>query len=379
MQRIYLDHSASTVVEPSAITVAMDFIGNNYANPSALHSEGRKAKAAIEQSRKQIAGFLNCNSNEVFFCASATEANNTIIKSAVRSHKIQTIICSKLEHPCVANSIADVQKQFNQIRVCCINSLENGEIDLLHLENLLNADDSNKLVSVIHGHNELGFINNINLIAKLCKKYKALFHTDTVQTAAKYELNLKDNLIDYAVASAHKIGGIKGAGLMYINRKSGLNAYINGGGQERNMRAGTENVAAIVAFSESWRLWNIEQSVRLSKIASVKHSFVSTLKQLLPEIEFNCNSDQLKNNLISLVSLKLKTNINLATLLFKLDLLGLSVSAGAACSSGAIISSSTEQFLNLTKEYKTVRVSFSHYNTVEEVNLAAKIITDCIK
>ena len=372
MQRIYLDHAASTIVEKSVLELIIAHTANNFANPSALHTEGRKAKAAIETARKQIATCLNCNSNELFFCSSATEANNTVIKSAVYSLGVQTIISSRLEHPCVENSILWVKKTFPNTQIAYVDSTESGQIDLSHLEKLLAADDSKKLFSIIHAHNELGFINPIAEIGNLCERFGAYFHTDAVQTASRLELGLEKGRIHFAVASGHKIGAGKGAAALFISRKIGLKSFIHGGSQERGFRAGTENTTAIAAFGKAWELAHTEKNIRQEQLLSLKNIFIQEISQLIPNIQFNY-SDQ-NNSLSHIVSLRLPTDLALSTLLFKLDLAGLSVSAGAACSAGAVVASSVSRFLNLPAGYQTIRVSFSHHNTTEEVLKAAAII-----
>ena len=345
---------------------------NNFANPSALHTEGRKAKAAIETARKQIAACLNCNSNELFFCSSATEANNTVIKSAIYSLGVQTIISSRLEHPCVENSILWVKKTFPNVQIAYVDSHENGQIDLSHLEKLLAADDSIKLVSLIHAHNELGFINPIAEISRLCERFGAYFHTDAVQTAGRLDLGLEKGLIHFAVASGHKIGAGKGAAVLFTSRKVGLKSFIHGGSQERGFRAGTENTTAIAAIGRAWELAYTEKDTRITQLILLKNAFIQEIKQLIPDAHFN-HSDS-SNSLPHIVSLRLSTDLALSTLLFKLDLAGLSVSAGAACSAGAVVASSVSRFLNLPAGYQTLRVSFSHHNQIEEVLKAAAII-----
>ena len=372
MQRIYLDHAASTIVEKSVLELIIAHTENNFANPSALHTEGRKAKAAIETARRQIAAYWNCNSNELFFCSSATEANNTVIKSAVYSLGVQTIISSRLEHPCVENSILWVKKTFPNVQIAYVDSHENGQIDLSHLEKLLAADDSIKLVSVIHGHNELGFINPIAEIGNLCERFSAYFHTDAVQTAGRLDLGLETGRVHFAVASGHKIGAGKGAAVLFTTRKVGLKSFIHGGSQERGFRAGTENTTAIAAIGRAWDLAHAEKTARNAQLLSLKNTFIQEISQLIPDIHFN-HSDQ-KDSLPHIVSLRLPTNLALSTLLFKLDLAGLSVSAGAACSAGAVVASAVSRFLNLPTGYQTLRVSFSHHNQTEEAIKAAAII-----
>ncbi len=376
MQRIYLDHAASTIVEKPAIEAMLAFLSDNFANPSALHTEGRKAKAAIETARKQTAYSLNCNSSEIYFCASATEANNTVIKSAVHSLGVQTIISSRLEHPCVENSILWVKKTFPNIQIAYVDSNESGQIDLSHLEKLLAADDSKKLVSIIHGHNELGFINPIAQIGELCKRYKAYFHTDAVQTALRFDLGLDTGRIHFAVASGHKLGAVKGAAILFVSRNIGLKSFIHGGGQERGFRAGTENVAAIVSLGKACELAILEKESRKEKLIQLKTIFLSELKAKNPQLQFN-GSDAL-DTLPHIVSLRLPTRLALGSLLFKLDLAGLSVSAGAACSAGAVLASAVTRFLDMETGWQTIRISFSPHNQTEEIRAAVAIIANLL-
>jgi cysteine desulfurase len=383
--RIYLDNAASMPMRAEAVEAMLPYLTGQHGNPSAVHAEGRQAKAAIEQARKTIAELLHCRATELVFTSGGSEANTMAILGAARTLGVRKIISSPIEHACVLQSIATAQKEFD-IELQMLRLLPDGSADLQHLRELLSENTENKtptlakstlakptLVSLIHAHNELASINNIEEIAQICKSYGTYLHCDMVQTIGHLPINL-GNLsgLNFASASAHKFGGAKGSGFLYVQQRTSVAALIQGGGQERKLRGGTENVAGIVAMAAALQAAHKTQAEEAEKITALRQYFIAELNIHCPAAFINGAANE--NYLYSVLNIALPYAKPLQTLLFALDLAGVAASAGAACSSGAVQSSPVQQFLQLPDSHKAIRFSFSAQNTKAEIAATIAII-----
>ena len=319
--------------------------------------------------RKNIAQRLNVSPAEIYFTSCGTESNNTIIRSCVNDLDVTRIITSDMEHKCVQESIKDLEYR-GKVEVIRINIQKNGDIDYTQLEELVKDQSKKTLVSLMHANNEIGNLTDVKRISKLCQENNTLFHTDTVQTVGHYDLDFQDLGMDFASCSAHKIHGPKGAGFLYAKKASHLKALIAGGGQERGMRSGTENVYGIVGLSKAFDLAIDELEAHVNHIKEIKQYTIDQLKAAIPGVSFNGLSDDLDKSLYALLSIKLPFHD--ALIGFELELAGIAVSQGSACSSGAAKVSLVMQTLYTEEEIDQMtplRVSFSYETTKEDIDI----------
>jgi len=369
MQRIYLDNAATTAIRPEVVDEMANVMKNVFGNPSSTHVFGREAKALIEMSRKNIAQRLNVSPAEIYFTSCGTESNNTIIRSCVNDLDVTRIITTDMEHKCVQESVKTEEYKGN-VEVIRLNILKDGNIDYTQLEELLKDQSKKTLVSLMHANNEIGNLTDVKHISKICQENNALFHTDTVQTVGHYELDFQDLGMDFASCSAHKIHGPKGAGFLYAKKASHIKPLIAGGGQERGMRSGTENVYGIVGLSKSLELALDELDTHVNHIKEIKQYTIDQLKEAIPGVAFNGLSEDLDKSLYALLSIKLPFHDTLIG--FELELAGIAVSQGSACSSGAAKVSLVMQTLYTEEEIDQMtplRVSFSHETTKEDIDV----------
>ncbi len=376
MKRIYLDNAATTPISKTVLQVMLPFLQNNFGNPSSIHAEGRIARAAVEKSRRNIGRLINALPSEIFFTSGGTEANNTVLKNSVRDLGVKRIISSPLEHACVRNSVLSLERDAN-IEKVYVKTDKYGRADLEDLEKLL-SQGTKTLVSLMHSNNEIGTLNDIEKIAQLCQENNALFHTDTVQTYGYYDIDVKKIPVHFLSGSAHKLYGPKGIGFLYINSNVQIKPFIDGGGQERTLRSGTENVAGIVGFGKAAEEAENNKANRVQYILELKKHFISLLNHELSEkVSFNGDFDGLSH--CKVLSVNFETDVTADMLMFKLDLAGISVSGGSACSSGAMKASSVISALGVSEKLKTVRFSLSHHNTIEELGQTVKKIKEILK
>ncbi|WP_413533463.1 cysteine desulfurase family protein [Empedobacter brevis] len=369
MQRVYLDNAATTAIRPEVVDEMTNVMKTVFGNPSSTHIFGREAKALIELARKNIAQRLNVSPAEIYFTSCGTESNNTIIRSCVNDLDITRIITSDMEHKCVQESIKDLENR-GKVEVIRINIEKNGDIDYAQLEELLKDQSRKTLVSLMHANNEIGNITDVKRISQLCQENNALFHSDTVQTVGHYDLDFQDLGIDFASCSAHKIHGPKGAGFLYAKKASHIKPLIAGGGQERGMRSGTENVYGIVGLSKAFDLAIDELEAHVNHIKEIKQYTIDQLKEAIPGVSFNGLSEDLDQSLYALLSIKLPFHDTLIG--FELELAGIAVSQGSACSSGAAKVSLVMQTLYTEEEINQMtplRVSFSYETTKDDINI----------
>ena len=380
MNPVYLDNAATTPIREEVIEVMTQVMKHHYGNASSSHSFGRSSKALVEKARKTIAGFLNVSAGEILFTSGGTEADNFVLRSAVRDLKVAHIITSKIEHHAVLHTAQQLQKEYN-ISISFVNLDKRGQIDYAHLEKLLETEKKT-LVSLMHVNNEIGNVLDIQRVANLCKAYNALFHSDTVQSVGHFTLDLQEIPIDFLAASAHKFHGPKGVGFVFIRKNSGLKPLIFGGEQERGFRAGTESVHNIAGIEEALRLAYKNLETERSYVQGLKEHFINRLQKEIPNISFNGCSADLEKSTYTLVNVCLPVSAEKsAMLLFQLDLKGIACSKGSACQSGSTQSSHVlAEILSADDLQKpSIRFSFSIYNTIEEVDYVIGILTSLIQ
>lgn len=375
--RIYLDNAATTPIRSEVKEYMMEVMNGPFGNPSSTHQFGRKAKGVVEEARKYIAKTLGCTGNEIVFTSGGTEADNAALTLAVRDCGVKRIITSPLEHHAVLHTAEALAKNYG-VELTFVKLGENGVIDLENLESLL-KEDKPTLVSLMHGNNEVGNLLDLMAVGKMCRANNALFHTDTVQTMAHCDLNLAELPIDFLAASAHKFYGPKGVGFMYVNHRVKCHSFISGGAQERNMRGGTENVLGIAGLHKAFQC-SMENLVAENKhIMSLKSYMIDKLKSEIPDVEFNGLSDQLDKSLLTVLSCAFPSLPKDGMYLFTLDMNGIAVSGGSACTSGSQKGSHVITAIDPDKDCAIIRFSFGKDNTTEELDYVVENLKKMMK
>jgi cysteine desulfurase len=361
--RIYFDNAATTPMSPEVIEVMTHCMQQEFGNPSSTHSEGRKARALIELSRKSIAKYLHASIGEIFFTSGGTESNNMAIKCAVRDLDVRRIITTNIEHHCVLHTVESMEKYMN-VDVVYLEVDKEGKIDLSELESVLQESTVKTLVSIMHANNEIGTLNDIATIGNICHSNGALFHSDTVQTVGHYPVHADELNIDFFSGAAHKFHGPKGIGLLYINSRNAIKPFIDGGAQERNMRGGTENIYGIVGMARALEDAYEHLDERIGYISELRSYLKESLLEWQPEICMNGE----ENGLYTVLNVAFPPNQKSEMLLTLLDIHGISVSGGSACSSGSDKGSHVIGAIGRDPSWKSVRFSFSHFNTKSEID-----------
>ncbi|MBT8185647.1 MAG: cysteine desulfurase [Eudoraea sp.] len=376
MRKVYLDNAATTPVREEVIGQMQDALANCFGNPSSTHGFGRTAKTGIEQARKTVAKYLNAHPSEIIFTSGGTEADNMILRCAVRDLGVTTIITSKTEHHAVLHTSEELVKEFG-VKLLFVKLDEYGNPDLAHLEALLENDESKKLVSLMHVNNEIGNIIDIAAISRLCKEKGALIHSDTVQSIGHYTWDVQEVPIDFMTAAAHKFHGPKGVGFAFIRKNAGLKPFIFGGSQERGFRAGTEPFHNIIGLETAFRAAYDNLEEETTYVRGLKKYFISELSRVIPDVRFNGYSGDLEKSTYTLVNVRLPFSKDKATMLeFHLDLKGVACSKGSACQSGSNRGSHvlTEILGEKELQQPSVRFSFSKYNTREELDYVIGVL-----
>ncbi|MET3030006.1 cysteine desulfurase family protein [Flavobacterium johnsoniae] len=365
MKKVYLDNASTTAMRPEVVQEMTKIMSEDFGNPSSTHSFGRNAKTILELSRKTIAKYLNCSAQEILFTSGGTEADNWILRSAVEDLKVERIITSRIEHHAVLYTVLALQSDYN-IQVDYVNVNTDGSIDLTHLSNLL-SDEKKTIVSLMHVNNETGTILDLERVSVICKQYNALFHSDTVQSVGKTEIDLQKTSVDFILASAHKFHGPKGIGFAFIRKNTGLQPLIFGGEQEKGLRAGTEAVHQIAGMAKALSLSYENLDQERNYISDLKKYLIQQLEIEFPGFRINGKKDDFYNIInITLPFSSDKTSM----LLFSLDMKGIAVSRGSACQSGSIKPSHVlkEMLSEADLKLPNLRISFSHYNTREDID-----------
>ncbi|STO19197.1 Cysteine desulfurase [Flavobacterium hibernum] len=372
MKKVYLDNASTTAIRPEVIQEMTKVMTEDFGNPSSTHSFGRNGKTILELSRKSIAKHLNCAAQEIIFTSGGTEADNWILRSAVEDLKIERIITTKIEHHAVLHTVMVLEAEYN-VQVDYVKINPDGSIDLTHLSNLL-AEEKKTIVSLMHVNNETGTILDLDRVGVICKQYNVLFHSDTVQSVGKTEIDLQKIPVDFIVASAHKFHGPKGVGFAFIRKNSGLQPLIFGGEQEKGLRAGTEAVHQIAGMAKALSISYENLELERTQITDIKMYLIDQLEIHFPGFRINGKKDDFYNIInIILPFSEDKT----AMLLFSLDMKGIAVSRGSACQSGSVKPSHVlkEMLSETDLKLPNLRISFSHFNTKDDTDY----LIQCLK
>lgn len=338
-----------------------------YGNPSSTHDLGRKARIEVEQVRKLIADQLNCSPGEIFFTSGGTEADNLALFGSVRDLGVKHIITSPIEHKAVLETAKWLADR-GEVRLTLLSVNETGNIDLNELEKALQGDDKT-LVSLMYANNEIGNINPMKQICALAKANNALVHSDAVQAVCHTKIDLQELELDFLACAAHKFHGPKGAGFCFIRGGLKVAPQIMGGGQERNMRAGTENIVGIVGLGKAFELAYANLEADRKAIKEIKKYTKQRLSESFSDIVFMGNSAEIDNSLFTVLSVGFPNDGGTSLMTFSLDMKGIAVSGGSACNSGSnkgshVISALGEAYQNRVP----LRVSFSKHNTKDDID-----------
>jgi cysteine desulfurase len=373
--RIYLDNAATTQLDNEVFKAITPYLLEHYGNPSSHHEHGREVKSAIEGARTTIADLLNASPSEIIFTSGGTEADNTAILSSVRSHQIKHVITTPFEHHAVLHTL-DALKNNGEIKLSFIDTDKQGNLDINHLDTLLKSN-SKSLVSVMHANNEIGNLNNIELIGQICKSRGALFHSDTVQTMGHYRHDLSKINTHFIAASAHKFHGPKGVGFIYCRNGIQLSQLLHGGAQERKLRAGTENIHGIIGLAKALEIAYSDIDAHQVYIQKLKNRMIAKLQEQIGDVYFNGNSAIEDKSLYTVLSASLPDNHVSGDLLTYLDQNNISVSGGSACSTGT--ASHVLKSIGADFSRNNIRFSFSKFNTAEEIDYTVEKLSALYK
>ena len=374
MENIYFDNSATTRIDEEVLKEMMPYLKENYGNASSIYKLGRTSKKAIEESREKIAKAINANPEDIYFTAGGSESDNTIIKGIAHFNKNKGnhIITSKIEHPAVLETCKQLEQE--GFEVAYINVDNNGIIDLEELKKSIR--ENTILISIMFANNEIGTIQPIKEIGEIAKKHKIVFHTDAVQAIGSVPIDVKELNIDSLSLSAHKFYGPKGIGALYVKNGIKFRKLIAGGHQEKDKRAGTENVAGIVGMGKAIEIATNNIADHNEKIQKLRDYYISEIKEKIPNIKINGDLEK-----------RLPGNANISfesikgdSLLFNLDLKGICASSGSACTSGSIDPSHVLKAINVPEKFldNSLRISIGKYNTKEEVDYLIKNLTEIV-
>lgn len=364
MKEIYLDNSASTQIDNNVLEYMFQIAKDCYANPSSVHKLGQKSRRIMDESRETIAMFLKVKSRELIFTSSGSEANNLALRGVMKSPKYKGnhIISTKIEHSSVLKTLEDLEKEGVEVTLLDVDKYGN-----INLEDLTKAiKPSTRLISIIHANNEIGTIQDIKSIGEICKAKNIVFHVDAVQSFGKILFYPEEYNINLMSIAAHKLYGPKGIGALYISSGTKLEKIITGGYQERNRRAGTENIPAIAGFAKATELAYSIIHAESQREKELRDYMETLILEQIPSVTINGNL----NNRLSNISNLTIDNAMAESILFNLDLRGICISAGSACSSGTLNPSHVLLALGHdTKMAKSsIRVSLGKFNTKEDID-----------
>lgn len=365
--RVYLDNAATTPIAPEVVEAMLPILQNGFGNPSSTHFYGRQTKALIETARRTVAKHLNCQASEIIFTSGGTEADNMALYSSVNLLGVKHIITSSIEHHAVGHTAEAIAKQ-GLAKVSYVKIDAKGHVDLTHLEELLQSGEK-ALVSLMHANNEIATILPLKRVSELCRKFGAYFHSDTVQTVGHYTFDMKELDIDFITCAAHKFHGPKGIGFLYVNKNVKAETLIHGGAQERGLRGGTENVYGIVGLAKAMDLAYEDVVGHQHHVQGLKSYMIEQLKGLFSDIAFHGETDA-AHSLYTVLNVCFPPTDKAGMLLFTLDLKGIAISGGSACSSGAAKGSHVLEGIHADMTRPNVRFSFSRYTTQEEIDFA---------
>lgn len=374
MNTIYLDNNATTKTDEEVVKAMMPYLLDNYGNPSSIYKIGRENKKVVEDSREKIAKILNCEPNEIYFTSGGSESDNTAIRGIAYSYKNKGnhIIISKIEHPAVLETCKQLEKE--GFEVSYIGTDKNGIVDLEELKKEIKQTTT--LITIMFANNEIGTLQPIKEIGEIAKKNNIIFHTDAVQAVGSVLIDVKELNIDSLSLSAHKFYGPKGIGVLYVRKGIKFEKFVNGGHQERNKRAGTENVAGIVGLAKAIELAYRDLEEHNKKNKELRDYYVEQVKEKIPYIKINGDMEK-----------RLPGNSNISFrfiegegLLLNLDLKGICASSGSACTSGSLDPSHVLLAIGLPHEiaHGSLRISIGKYNTKEEIDYLVENLVEIV-
>ena len=371
----YFDNSATTKVRKEVLDKMFPYFMLEYGNPSSLYKLGRTARVAVEEARRNVANLINCDKNEIYFTSGGTESDNTALKGIMNLDKNngKHLITTKIEHPAILNTCRTLEE--NGFKVTYLNVDKEGVINIEELNNSITEETV--LISIMFANNEIGSIQPIEEIGKIAKKRGIIFHTDAVQACGNIDIDVKKLNIDMLSLSGHKIGAPKGIGALYVNKNIEFKNLVDGGHQEKDKRAGTENVPGMVGLGEACRLAKNDMKNHINKLKTLRDYYFKKIKENILDVKIN---GSIEHRLPGNANTSFK-GINGGELLMKLDEKGICASAGSACSSGSSMPSHVLTAIGVTSEYAegTLRVTFGDENTQEDVEYLVDNLTQIVK
>jgi len=374
MNRIYFDNAATTSLDPAVLEAMMPYLTTHFGNPSSIYSYGRETRMAVENARKSVAKILHAHPAEIFFTSGGTESSNTAITAAVRDLGCRHIISSPIEHHATLHTIEYLHSTC--IALSYVKLLPNGHVDMADLERLLAESKEKCLVTLMHANNEIGVMLDIQATGELCRKYGAVFHSDTVQTVGHFPFDLRNTPVDFITGAGHKFHGPKGVGILYINENIKIKPFVHGGSQERNMRAGTENLYGIVGFAKALEMATALHEADSTYIKTLGTYMMQQLQQNIAGVSFN--GDPGGKSLYTVLSVNFPKTDKSEMLLFSLDMNNICTSGGSACTSGADQGSHVIRAISNNQDVVTVRFSFSKHNTKEEIDTVVEKLKELV-
>ena len=362
---VYLDNAATTSIAEEVIDVMIPILSETFGNPSSTHFFGRKAKAIIETSRRSIAKNIRCLPSEIVFTSGGTESDNMAIHAAIQELGVTHIVSSVIEHHAVYHTIEKIGAQ-NSIEISYVKLDEKGNVDLASLEFIL-QQPGKKLVSLMHANNEIGTLLPLSTVSKLCKKYNAYLHSDTVQTVGHIPIDLSELEIDFITCAGHKLHGPKGVGFLYINKRNKIASFIHGGSQERGLRGGTENIHGIAGLAKAIDLAVVHINDHAATIQSIKSYMIDRLNHEIKDVFYHGEIEEGKS-LYTVLNVSFPKIDKSEMLLFTLDMKGIACSGGSACTSGANQGSHVLRGIEANTTRPNVRFSFSRFTTKAEID-----------
>jgi cysteine desulfurase len=375
MTRIYFDNAATTSLDKEVLDAMMPYLTSHFGNPSSIYSYGRETRMAVELARKTVAKILNAHPAEIFFTSGGTESSNTAITAAIKDLGCTHIVSSAIEHHATLHTVEHLHCN-EKIKLTNVKLLEDGHVDLEDLEKILSESKEKCLVTLMHANNETGTILDINAVGNICKKYNAVFHSDTVQTVGHFPFDLRNTPVHFITGASHKFHGPKGIGILYINENVKIKPFINGGAQERNMRAGTENVYGIAGFAKALELATLHYEKDSATIKELKMYMMNELQKNIQNVSFN--GDPTGKSLYTVLSVNFPKTEKSEMILFNLDINNICASGGSACTSGADQGSHVIRAISNNPNKVTVRFSFSKYNTKDEVDAVVEKLRELV-
>ena len=374
---VYFDNAATTPMRAEVISAMHEVMQTAYGNPSSTHGFGRAAKALLENARKSIAAHFNASAQEIIFTSGGTESDNMILRCAVKDLGVTTIISSPLEHHAILHALDQLEAE--GVTVHYVDHDADGELNYEHLETLLAQDTTKKLVTLMYVNNEIGNLLDVGRVGALCKEHSALFHSDAVQSVGHFKMDMQELPMDFFSAAAHKFHGPKGVGFSFVRKQTQIKPFILGGAQERGLRAGTESVHNVVGMQKALDIAYVQLEEERSHILQLKSRFITELKALFPDVQFNGKCSNMDASTYTVVNVGLPVPEDKAGLLdFHLDLKGVACSKGSACQSGSGKGSHVIGALQQkgSSDLPALRFSFSGFNTEAEVAYVMEVLRE---